>query len=153
MTPFEFLTKAVAQARASGHIWPEYAACESALETGWGSSELCRLANNLFGQKQGPQTAGFPTISIQTYEVIGGVGKIVPAVWPKFGSWADSFTARMKLLHALSVLYPDYAAALSATNGEGFITSVSKKWSTDPQRGVKVLQIYKRHIGPNGIVA
>ncbi len=48
----EFLSKACAAARSAGHIFPEYAACEAALESGWGMSGLAQKANNLFGQKQ-----------------------------------------------------------------------------------------------------
>ena len=145
MTPVSFLTAAYAGATASGHVWPEYAACEAALETGWGSSKLCRLANNLFGQKQGPQTAGLPTVSIPTREVIGGKSVVVDAVWPVFASWADSFRARMELLRALAPEYRDYAAALAAATGEDFVTDVSRRWSTDPTRGAQVLQIHRRH--------
>ena len=47
-----FLRQASAAARAAGHIFPDYAACEAALESTWGQSRLAREANNLFGQKQ-----------------------------------------------------------------------------------------------------
>ncbi|HZU08351.1 MAG TPA: glucosaminidase domain-containing protein, partial [Pseudacidobacterium sp.] len=47
-----FLQKAYQAAAAAGHIFPEYAACEAALESGWGLSHLATEANNLFGQKQ-----------------------------------------------------------------------------------------------------
>ncbi len=33
MTETEFLAKACAAARAAGHVWPEFAACEAALES------------------------------------------------------------------------------------------------------------------------
>ena len=151
MTPVDFLTKALAGATASGHAWPEYAACEAALETGWGGSGLCQRANNLFGQKQGPQTAGLPTITIPTREFIHGQWVVVDAVWPVFASWADSFSARMELLTALAGEYPNYAAALAASNGEDFVTEVSKTWSTDPTRGAQVLAIHRRHF-VNGAV-
>jgi hypothetical protein len=41
--------------------------------------------------------------------------------------------------------YPAFAAALHATTGEEFVRQVSVKWSTDPQRAEKVLEIYRRH--------
>ena len=48
----QFLAKAAAaQAR---HVFPEMAACEAALESGFGKSGLAREDNNLFGMKQHP---------------------------------------------------------------------------------------------------
>jgi len=146
VTPQDFFAKALPEARSSGHIFPEYACCEVALETGWGGSSLTTIANNLFGQKQGAVTAGLPTVQIQTREFLNGQWVVVPATWPKFASWSDSFKARMQLLRTLAPKYPNYAAALAATTGEDFIRSVSKTWSTDPQRADKVLQIYNAHL-------
>lgn len=148
MNPQDFFAKAVPEAKASGHIFPEYACCEVALETGWASSQLCVVANNLFGQKQGPTTADLPTVQIPTKEVIHGQWVTVNAIWPRFDTWSDSFEERMNLLRALQPKYPDYAAALAAQTGEDFIKAVSKTWSTDPQRADKVLQIYNKYVRP-----
>ncbi len=69
----EFLTKAATAARAAGHLFPEYAACEAALESGWGMSHLAAEANNLFGQKQAhPPLAGTDTVSLPTREYLHG---------------------------------------------------------------------------------
>lgn len=142
MTPSEFITKAVSAAREAGHIFPEYAACEAALESAWGTSKLCRMANNLFGQKAGFSTQGFPTIDIPTREFLNGAWVVVPAKWPCFPAWGDSFRARMELLKRKSA----YKPALEATDGESFVREVSKVWATDPERGNKVLSIYRKHI-------
>lgn len=56
----EFLQQAASAARRAGHIFPEYAACEAALESAWGHSELAREANNLFGQKQAHRRSPAP---------------------------------------------------------------------------------------------
>ncbi len=53
-----FLRQASAAARAAGHIFPDYAACEAALESTWGRSRLAREANNLFGQKESAEAIG-----------------------------------------------------------------------------------------------
>ena len=94
MTKADFFNKAMPAALASGHLFPEYAVCEAALESGWSKSELATAANNLFGMKQGFVTAGLPTIDIPTREFLHGAWVTVNATWPKFDSWEASFRAR-----------------------------------------------------------
>jgi flagellum-specific peptidoglycan hydrolase FlgJ len=147
MTPTAFLVAAKMAARVAGHIWPEYAAAEAALESGWGNSTLAVKANNLFGQKAGHTTKAYPSISLPTHEWVAG--KLVPATaeWPMFPDWPTCFLERMNLLHAL----PVYALALQATTGDDYVRLVSAKWATDPQRAVKVLDIFLHHqdiLGP-----
>jgi flagellum-specific peptidoglycan hydrolase FlgJ len=146
-TPQEqFLVKAAAAASAAGHIFPEYAACEAALESGWGLSQLATHASNLFGQKQStPAFDGSTTLTLPTREFLKGAWVMVQANWVSFPDWSSCFRARMALLQRLSNAYPDYKAALSATTGEQFVTAVSHTWSTDPQRAGKVLSIYDAH--------
>jgi flagellum-specific peptidoglycan hydrolase FlgJ len=141
MTPDEFLKQAEAAAIAAGHVWPKFAACEAALESAWGESKLCRMANNLFGQKSGFTTKEAEIIEIPTREFLKGQWVVVPAKWPKFADWSSSFAARMELLRAKSV----YAPALAAATGYDFVSEVSKIWATDPKRGDKVLSIYRKH--------
>lgn len=148
MIPSEFLPKAIQAAQESGHVWPEYAACEAALESAWGESKLARLANNLFGEKQ-PKESTYPTIEIPTREYIKGNWIIVGAVWPKFPDWRTSFVERMNVLRRLEEFFPHYAAALAAADGETFVIEVSKSWATDPDRADKVLAIHRAHF-PKG---
>ena len=142
----DFLLRAASAAAVAKHVFPEFAACEAALESGWGNSELANQANNLFGQKQShPPIAGSGTLMLPTREFLHGSWVTVQANWTKFPDWSACFTARMQLLERLSPDFPHYAAALAATNGEQFITQVSMSWSTDPQRAGKVLSIYDAH--------
>jgi len=143
----DFLAKASEAARAAGHVWPEYAACEAALESGWGGSELAVQGNNLFGQKQAhPPVAGTETMELPTREFLHGAWVTVPARWVKFADWAGCFAERMRVLHGLSTEYPHYGAALKATTGEEFVREVSKSWSTDPGRAEKVLGVYRGNL-------
>ncbi len=147
-TPLQdsFLRQASAAARAAGHIFPEYAACEAALESNWGQSRLAREANNLFGQKQSADDSGeIATIAMPTQEFLRGRWITVVAHWARFADQAACFRARMALLHRLQQNYPAYARALSAATGEVFIEEVSRAWSTDPQRAAKVLAIHRQH--------
>jgi flagellum-specific peptidoglycan hydrolase FlgJ len=143
-----FLRQASAAARAAGHIFPEYAACEAALESTWGQSRLAREANNLFGQKHSAEPANgvlVPALLMPTQEFLRGRWVTVTAQWARFADQAACFRARMALLHRLSASYPAYGRALAATTGEVFIEDVSRVWSTDPQRAAKVLAIHRQH--------
>ena len=142
----DFLRKAAAAARAAGHPFPEYAACEAALESAWGKSGLATRANNLFGQKQSrPPIDGTDTLPLPTKEFLNGQWVTETANWVLFKDWSTCFHARMRLLQGASRKYPHYAAALVATNGEQFVREVSQTWSTDPARASKVLSIYAAH--------
>lgn len=137
-----FLLRARDAARNAGHLWPEFAACEAALESAWGKSKLALEANNLFGRKQSHDAPVFDTIDMPTHEFINGETVTVLAHWVKYPDWQSCFKDRMALLHRLTSYY---GAALMATNGEDFIRAVSKSWSTDPLRAEKVLVIHNQH--------
>jgi flagellum-specific peptidoglycan hydrolase FlgJ len=139
MSTEDFIDKAYKAAVESGHVFPEFAVCEAALESAWGKSKLCVAANNLFGQKKGKEN--YPIISIDTREYLKGKWVVVPAKWPKFPDWQTSFAERMNLLRR----NPVYGEALKATTGVDFVKAVSKYWATDPLRADKVLQIYRKH--------
>ncbi len=142
----EFLCRAAAAAAEAGHVFPEYAACEAALESGWGLSRLAVEANNLFGQKQyATPLSGTGTLEMSTREFLHGQWVTVPARWVKFVDWASCFKERMRMLEGLSGRYPVYAKALQAASGEQFVTLVSSRWSTDPERAKKVLEVHDRH--------
>jgi flagellum-specific peptidoglycan hydrolase FlgJ len=127
------------------HIWPEMAACEAALESGYGSSALAREANNLFGMKQ-HQHPVQGTLSLPTKEFLDGEWTIVNAEWVKYDTVADCFEDRMDTLERLQGVYPHYAAALAAKDVFQYITEVSATWSTDPQRASKVTAIYNEFV-------
>jgi flagellum-specific peptidoglycan hydrolase FlgJ len=142
-----FLGRACSAARAAHHIFPEYAACEAALESGWGRSRLAVEANNLFGQKQShPPLIGTETIAMPTREYLHNHWMTVLANWTKFSGWSECFAARMALLQRLSNSFPHYQAALKAATGEQYVLAISQSWSTDPERAGKVLAVYDAHI-------
>lgn len=139
-----FLVKARTAAQTAGHVFPEYAACEAALESGWGLSKLAVRANNLFGQKQSHPPVG-DGIQLPTKEYAHGAWLTVLATWILFPDWQACFAGRMMLLHRLATVYPAYAAALAAKEGGDFVTLVSRRWSTDPERAAKVLAVWTAH--------
>lgn len=151
MTETEFLAGACAAARAAGHVWPEFAACEAALESAWGGSELAVRANNLFGQKQSHPAIG-ETLTLPTREFLRDAWVTVQAQWVRFADWNACFAERMRLLRALAGEYPHYAEALAASTGEAYVAAVSKSWSTDPGRAEKILAIHRQHFGAAGVI-
>lgn len=138
----DFLQRQRTAAQIARHVWPEYAACEAALETAWGTSELFFRAKNVFGEKQHVVPV-FLTITLPTWEVINGRRAETTASFIWFPSPIEAYESRMATLWRLA--YPEYADALAAVTGEGFVTNVSKRWSTDPDRAAKVLAIYDAH--------
>jgi flagellum-specific peptidoglycan hydrolase FlgJ len=141
-----FLARAGRAALSAHHIFPEYAACEAALESGWGRSKLAIDANNLFGQKQShPALPGTETIAMPTREYLHDHWMTVLANWTRFAGWSECFAARMTLLKRLSGTFPHYQDALAAATGEEYVIAVSQSWSTDPERAGKVLAIYDAH--------
>jgi flagellum-specific peptidoglycan hydrolase FlgJ len=141
----------VQEARASSHIWPEMAACEACLETAWLTSELGKDYKNLFGQKcpivdgVAAPPSGVLKVSMPTQEWETGEYVSVRACFLWFLSFADSFSHRMALLEGAADKYPAYAAALHASTPLEYVLSVSRTWSTDPERAQKCIAIYNSH--------
>jgi len=140
-----FLEKCAAAAGAGGHVWPEFAACEAALESTYGRSTLAAQDNNLFGMKQHRHPV-YATVSLPTGEFVQGQWVRVTADFVKYPGWAECFSDRMATLRRLAPEkgFEHYAAALAAQDGGTFVREVSASWSTDPNRAQKVLNIYSR---------
>ncbi len=130
-------------AAEAGHLFPQHAACEAALESAYGASQLAREGNNLFGMKQHAHSE-YGTISLPTREWSPAheYFQLISAEWIKYPSVAACFKDRMATLQRLSALYPHYAKALSAGAGDVFVVEVSQTWSTDPRRAQKALAIF-----------
>ena len=138
----EFLAQATAEAIKANHPFAQMAACEAALESNWGKSELAREGNNLFGMKQHAH-AVYGTMTLPTREFLGGEWKTVGANWVNYPDWRACFADRLATLERLSNAYSHYAAALRAPDAQTYIQEVSRTWSTDPERGNKVLSVYQ----------
>ncbi len=132
-------------AKAAGHIFPDYAACEAALESGYGASQLAREHNNLFGMKQHAQPV-FTTVELPTWEVVHGQNVRTAAGFVHYPTLTDCFKDRMATLQHVA----SYKAAREAKDGKTFVIEVSKHWSTDPRRAQKVLAIHDQFAGVLG---
>lgn len=138
----QFLIKASQQAEQAGHIYPDMAACEAALESGYGTSALAIEGNNLFGCHQ-HKVPIYETMSLPTREYINGQYVQEPALWVKYPSLAACFADRVATLQRLARFFTNYTNALVAANPIDYVTAVSKSWSTDPDRAAKCIAIYK----------
>jgi flagellum-specific peptidoglycan hydrolase FlgJ len=164
MTPKEFIQLATTCAQTAGHIFPQMAACEAALESGYGRSQLAAADNNLFGMKQ-HRHPEYGTVNLPTKEFVkdtaptlpakdAGKGGATPAAgkwvetmaeFVKYPDWESCFRDRMETLRRLAPHYPHYAAALAANTPEQYVTEVSRSWSTDPGRAGKVLSLFREY--------
>ncbi len=133
MTPAnkDFLRRALEAAEAAGHIFPEMAACEAALESGYGTSGLAARYNNLFGCKQ-HQHPIYGTVALPTREFLDGKWLALNSSWIVYPDWPACFADRMATLKRLAPHYPHYANALAAASATTYINEVSQGWSTDP---------------------
>lgn len=147
---YDFIVKARDAAVYAGHVWPDAAACEAALESSYGTSQLARDDNNLFGMKQHSHPV-YGTHVLPTREFIDANHDgqkewvTVNADWVKYPSWRECFQDRMETLKRLAPHYPHYAAALAAREPTSYILEVSQTWASDPRRGYKVLDIYSAY--------
>ena len=152
-TQRSFLDRAATEAVKANHLFAQMAACEAALESDYGASELARDAFNLFGMKQHSHPI-YGTMNLPTREwengpdghPIDGRWIAVTAHWVKYPDWRSCFADRLATLQRLSNAYPHYAAALRAPDARTYVTEVSKSWSTDPNRASKVLGIYEEYM-------
>lgn len=141
----QFIARCAASARIVGHPFPEMVGCEAALESNWGRSELAAKYNNYFGMKQ-HQHPVYGTVSLPTREYHQGQWSTVQAQWINYPTLEDCFADRLATLTRLASIYPNYKMALGATMPEDYIIHVSGTWSTDPNRWVKVMNIYKDYM-------
>ena len=148
MTPGnrDFLQRACLAAQAAQHIFPEMAACEAALESGYGRSQLAVQDRNLFGMKQHLHPI-YGTHSLPTREFLSGQWVTINSNWITYPTIADCFADRMATLRRLASVYPHYKNALMAASATTYINEISMTWSTDPARAEKVLAIYDNCAG------
>jgi len=141
-----FVLKIAEEAAASSHCWPQMAACEAALESGFGTSGLAVRDLNLFGMKQHTHPV-YGTENLPTKEFLHGDWVTVTAPWVVYPSYEACFDDRMNTLDRLKNAYPNYAHALLATDPFTYVRDVSATWSTDPHRADNIIEIYHEVFG------
>jgi flagellum-specific peptidoglycan hydrolase FlgJ len=127
----QFLQSTAAEAKKAAHIFPDMAACEAALESGYGASELAREANNLFGMKW-HRHAAYGKMVLPTREFENSEWIQISADWEKYPDNASCFADRMSTLMRLSPYLDHYRRAVNAQDARSYVIQVSESWSTDP---------------------
>ena len=122
---------ALAAANAVG-VPPQFVVAHSALESGWGKSEI-RLPDgspsyNLFGVKAGRSWTG-PSVDVQTTEYVDGVAQSTHDKFRVYGSYAESFADYAKLLRGNE----RFAKVVGQQDGMQFARSLQQSgYATDP---------------------
>lgn len=157
---FDFIKRAAVAAEQADHLFPVMAACEAALESRYGTSDLAIKDKNLFGCKQHKHPI-YGTHVLPTKEFVGVANDhdgtpdgwiVVNAEWITYPTWRECFQDRMATLQRLSPVLPHYKAALEAPDPTTYCLEVSASWASDPKRGDKVLAIYAEYFKqPDGV--
>lgn len=120
---------------------PHFLVAHSALESGWGKSEI-RTADgsstfNIFGVKAGKSWQG-ASVEVPTTEYVNGVAQTVREKFRAYGSYAEAFQDYAKLLKT----NPRFAGVLGQQDGTGFARSLQQSgYATDPAYADKLSRI------------
>jgi len=142
MNKEEFIAAATAAAQASSATSgfpPGVTVAQAALESGFGGSELSRVANNYFGIKVRP---GGEAIELPTVEYVDGAPVHSTARFAKYASMAECFADRDRMIASLAA-YSEARAA--ARDPEAFVHAFARHWATDPSYAEKLLEVYRGH--------
>lgn len=142
MTPQQnlFLMAMYSAATRANHKWPKAAACEAAVETGWGA-HIPKGSNNVLGIKAYRGWSG-PTVTANGTEQLASGKYTGPQsdLWCVFEDTTACFAEQMLILKE-----PRYAAAMESPTVEAYIIAECAIWSTGHEKGALVLQIYNQH--------
>lgn len=131
---------AVAAANSLG-VPPQFLVAQSALESGWGKSEI-RTADgtpsyNLFGIKSGKNWSG-PSVEVPTTEYVNGVAQTTRERFRVYGSYAEAFNDYAALLRGNA----RFSGVLGQQDAAQFARSLQQAgYATDPQYAEKLARI------------
>lgn len=131
---------AVEVSRSTG-IPPQFLVAHSALESGWGKSEIRQAdgssSHNLFGIKAGKNWTG-ATVEATTTEYINGHPQQVTERFRAYASYEESFHDYANLLRNNS----RYSAVIGSQNGTEFAKGLQQAgYATDPMYADKLSRI------------
>ena len=131
---------AVEVSRSTG-IPPQFLVAHSALESGWGKSEIRRAdgssSHNLFGVKAGKNWTG-PTVDTTTTEFVDGQPQQVVAKFRDYASYEESFRDYANLLRNNA----RYSGVIGSQSGTEFAKGLQQAgYATDPMYADKLSRI------------
>ena len=143
-SPEEYVNRvwphAVEAANSIG-VPPQFLIAQSALETGWGKSEIRRAdgspSYNLFGVKAGRSWQG-DTVEVQTTEYVNGEPVQMREKFRVYGSYAESFNDYANLIRNNA----RFSGVVGQTDGTQFARSLQQSgYATDPMYADKLSRI------------
>jgi flagellum-specific peptidoglycan hydrolase FlgJ len=144
MSPDDFiamLAPAAKQSMSFTNVPASFVVAEGALESGWGTSDLCIQARNIFGVKADPSWHG-PTCTMNTREFVNNNWVMVPALWRSYPDWNGCIADHAQFF----LSNPRYAACFETVGGEAFARAVAAAgYATDPQYADKVIAVMRAH--------
>ena len=129
------------QAASKLGVPPHFLVAHSALESGWGKSEI-RAADgsstyNIFGIKAGRSWRG-PSAEVQTTEYIDGVAQTMKEKFRVYGSYGEAFRDYANLLRN----NPRFSGVIGQQDGAQFARSLQQSgYATDPLYADKLSRI------------
>ena len=129
------------EAAKSLDVPPQFIVAHSALESGWGKSEI-RTADgsptyNLFGVKAGRSWQG-ASVDVQTTEYVNGVAQSVREKFRVYGSYSEAFSDYANLLKNNA----RFAGVVGQQDGTQFARSLQQSgYATDPMYADKLNRI------------
>lgn len=131
---------AVEASRSTG-IAPQFLVAHSALESGWGRSEIRRpdgsSSYNLFGVKAGKGWSG-ATVEATTTEYVGGQAQQVVERFRAYTSYEEAFRDYAALLRSS----PRYSGVIGSQDGTEFAKRLQQAgYATDPMYADKLARI------------
>jgi peptidoglycan hydrolase-like protein with peptidoglycan-binding domain len=122
--------------RADYGIIPSLTIAQAVLESGWGTSQLSKKANNLFGIKAFADWNG-QKITLPTTEWYDGQMKIINAEFRAYDNFNDSIVDHSKLL-----FFPRYRPVRECTDYKGACQKIYEcGYATDPKYPEKLISI------------
>jgi flagellar protein FlgJ len=141
------LPHARAAEQATG-IPARFILAQSALESGWGKSEVKgadgTASKNLFGIKAGKDWTG-PVVEAQTTEFVNGEARRVTQRFRAYSSYAESYADYARLL----TNNPRYRGVLAqGRDASGFANALQQAgYATDPRYAEKITRIIQANLG------
>ena len=142
---FNNILPAIQQVSQNKGIVTSVALAQSILESGWGTSQLAKNANNIFGIKADSSWKG-NTYTVQTKEVVNGKTITVEKQFRAYKSLLESISDYGSFFTSTAWRTKNYASFLQATNYETALTSLlASGYATDPAYAEKLKSLIQRY--------
>ncbi len=142
MTPLNFIAKILPSAQDCRSSPVSVTIAQAAVESSWGSSELCVKGNALFGIKADSNWHGDSIMLPTDEDLPDGRHETITALFRAYASWDESFSDHETFLKS----NPRYAPALIHKDAENFVNAIAAAgYSTNPHYASLLMSIINYH--------